>query len=35
MAAINLDSGTVTHDQGGIACGGNLASDQKGNLYET
>lgn len=35
MAAINLDSGTVTHSQGGIPCATGLASDQKGNLYET
>ncbi|MEU9214798.1 hypothetical protein AB0D27_44910 [Streptomyces sp. NPDC048415] len=35
MAAINLDSGTVTHSQGGVPCAGDLASDQKGNFYET
>ncbi|MGW1797330.1 S8 family serine peptidase [Streptomyces sp. NPDC001984] len=35
MAAINLDSGTVTHSQGGTPCATDLASDQKGNLYET
>ncbi|QDO25667.1 PQQ-like beta-propeller repeat protein [Streptomyces sp. S1A1-8] len=34
VAAINLDSGTVTHSQGGSPCAGDLASDQKGNLYE-
>jgi hypothetical protein len=35
VAAINLDSGTVTHSQGGTPCAATLASDQKGNLYET
>ncbi|MFF8027136.1 S8 family serine peptidase [Streptomyces sp. NPDC007896] len=35
MAAVNLDSGTVTHSDAGVPCAGNLASDQKGNLYET
>ncbi|GAX57828.1 S8 family serine peptidase [Streptomyces olivochromogenes] len=35
VAAINLDSATVTHSDAGIPCAGNLASDQKGNLYET
>ncbi|XES00323.1 hypothetical protein HEP87_59310 [Streptomyces sp. S1D4-11] len=35
VAAVDLDSGTVTHSQGGTPCATNLASDQKGNLYET
>lgn len=35
MASIDLDNGTVTHSPGGIPCAGTLASDQKGNLYET
>ncbi|MGW7521927.1 S8 family serine peptidase [Streptomyces sp. NPDC054783] len=35
MAAVDLDDGTVTHSQGGLPCAGDLASDQKGNLYET
>ncbi|MFJ3302702.1 hypothetical protein ACIPSA_06225 [Streptomyces sp. NPDC086549] len=35
MAAVNLDSGTVTHSQGGTPCATDLASDQKGNLYES
>ncbi|MGW1913643.1 S8 family serine peptidase [Streptomyces sp. NPDC002076] len=35
MAAVNLDTGTVTQSQGGIPCAGDLAADQKGNLYET
>jgi hypothetical protein len=35
VAAVDLDNGTVTHSQGGTPCAGNLASDQKGNLYET
>ncbi|MGW0626706.1 S8 family serine peptidase [Streptomyces sp. NPDC002758] len=34
MAAINLDSRKVTHSQGGIPCAIDLASDQKGHLYE-
>ncbi|MEU6317981.1 hypothetical protein [Streptomyces sp. NPDC047009] len=35
VAAVDLDNGTVTHSQGGTPCAGNLASDEKGNLYET
>lgn len=35
VAAVDLDNGTVTHSQGGIPCAGDLASDQKGHLYET
>ncbi|QDN82214.1 peptidase S8 [Streptomyces sp. S1A1-7] len=35
IATINLDSATVTHSGAGVPCAGNLASDQKGNLYET
>jgi hypothetical protein len=35
VAAVNLDSGTVTDSQGGTPCAGDLASDQKGTLYET
>ncbi|MEU6770090.1 S8 family serine peptidase [Streptomyces sp. NPDC046759] len=35
VATVDLDSGTVTHSQGGTPCAGDLASDQKGNLYET
>ncbi|MGW2939517.1 S8 family serine peptidase [Streptomyces sp. NPDC001156] len=35
MAAVDLDSGTVTHSQAGIPCADTLASDQKGGLYET
>ncbi|MET8809130.1 S8 family serine peptidase [Streptomyces sp. NPDC004546] len=35
VAAVNLDTGTVTQSQGGIPCAGDLAADQKGNLYET
>jgi hypothetical protein len=35
VAAVDLDNGTVTHSQGGTPCAGDLASDQKGNLYET
>ncbi|MFB8177780.1 S8 family serine peptidase [Streptomyces sp. NPDC055966] len=35
VAAVNLDTGTVAQSQGGIPCAGDLAADQKGNLYET
>ncbi|MEV6056684.1 S8 family serine peptidase [Streptomyces sp. NPDC052107] len=35
VAAVDLDTGTVTHSQAGIPCAGDLAADQKGNLYET
>ncbi|MEU9152375.1 hypothetical protein AB0D59_17930 [Streptomyces sp. NPDC048417] len=35
VAAIDLDSATVTRSQGGSPCATDLASDQKGNLYET
>lgn len=35
VAEVNLDSKTVTHSQGGTPCAGDLASDQKGSLYET
>ncbi|MGW9032915.1 hypothetical protein ACWGQ5_55190, partial [Streptomyces sp. NPDC055722] len=35
MAAVDLDSGTITHNQAGIPCADTLASDQKGGLYET
>ncbi|MFF4959783.1 S8 family serine peptidase [Streptomyces sp. NPDC001222] len=35
MAAVDLDSGTVTHSQGGTPCAQTLASDRKGGLYET
>jgi hypothetical protein len=35
LASIDLDSGTVTHSQGGAPCAGDLASDQQGSLYET
>jgi hypothetical protein len=34
-AAVNLDTATVTLSRGGTPCAGDLASDQKGNLYET
>ncbi|MGW2957804.1 S8 family serine peptidase [Streptomyces sp. NPDC001220] len=34
-ATIDLDSATVTNSQGGTPCATDLASDQKGNLYET
>ncbi|MEV6025249.1 hypothetical protein [Streptomyces sp. NPDC052036] len=35
VASVDLGSGTVTHSQSGTSCAGDLASDQKGNLYET
>ncbi|MFF1968885.1 S8 family serine peptidase [Streptomyces sp. NPDC058232] len=35
VAAVNLDSGTVTQSEGGTPCASDLVSDQKGNLYET
>ncbi|MEU2619979.1 hypothetical protein ABZ642_17905 [Streptomyces sp. NPDC007157] len=35
MASIDLDNATVTNSQGGSPCATDLASDQKGNLYET
>ncbi|WP_153546721.1 S8 family serine peptidase [Streptomyces sp. RB17] len=35
MSAVSLDDGTVTTSQGGSPCAGDLAADQKGNLYET
>ncbi|MFF2510698.1 hypothetical protein [Streptomyces sp. NPDC058086] len=35
VATVNLDTRTVTHSQGGTPCAADLASDQKGNLYET
>ncbi|KPI09845.1 peptidase S8 and S53 subtilisin kexin sedolisin [Actinobacteria bacterium OK006] len=35
IATINLDSETITHSQGGTPCATDLASDQKGSLYET
>ncbi|MGW7240920.1 S8 family serine peptidase [Streptomyces sp. NPDC054804] len=35
MATIDLDSATVTNSQGGAPCATDLASDQKGSLYET
>lgn len=35
VAAVDLDSGSVTRSQGGTPCAGDLASDQRGHLYET